>query len=175
MKIKKKKKEERQKRWDVGNDRECMGFWLCWAGGGAEKWCGLVPAWGSKLGIEVWTQSWLWGSLSEPSVCVEWGRTGSGEFSCQRPGLYPAAMCVWVDPWHQSLWRRVMRVIRSLGKLYTAGLRNSEGQPPSKEREWESALRKACRAAVGAEGGPSILAWLVGLLTGAPQGPSPGG
>lgn len=107
----------------------------------------------SKLPVEVLTELYLFRSFSEPSVCMEWGRTGCRKFSCQQSGLYPAAMCVWVDPWHQRLWRRVMRVIRSLGKLCTRGLWNSEGQPPSKESEWESALIKVLRAAVHAEGG----------------------
>lgn len=45
-----------------------------------------------------------------------------------------------------------MRVIRSLGKLYTTGLQSSKGQPPSKESERESALIKVLRAAVHVEG-----------------------
>lgn len=101
-----------------------------------------IGDWCLKLALTTWVPLW--------ALCVH-GVRQDRERGVFLPGLYPAAMCVWVDPWHQRLWKRVTREIRSLGKLYVTGLWNSEGRPPSKESEWESALIKALRAAFHSE------------------------
>lgn len=56
-------------------------------------------------------------------------------------------------------------MIRSLGKLYTTGLQNSEGLPPSRESEWERGLVEHMGLPY-LQRGPTLVA---GMFCGVPQ------